>query len=58
MGKKGTKILMCQWDAKTVQDCEIIGSYILNLFGNMLDKDLKGLYRHNAWVIVRNLSHP
>ena len=51
-------MLMCQWDGKTVQDCEIIGSYILNLFCNILDKDLKGLYRHNGWVIVRNVMAP
>ena len=28
--------------------CEIVGSYILNLLGNTLDKDLVGLYRDDG----------
>ena len=40
----------------TVQKvCEIVGSYILNLLSNILDKDLAGLYRDNGLAIVRNL---
>ena len=38
--------------------CEIVGSYILNLLGNILDKDLVGLYRDDGLAIVRNLSGP
>ena len=37
---------------------EIVGSYILNLLGNILDKDLAGLYRDDGLAIVRNLSSP
>ena len=37
---------------------EIITSYILNSSGNILDKDLVGLYRDNGLAIVRNLSGP
>ena len=36
--------------------CEIVGSYILNLLDNTLDKDLLGLHRDDGLVIVRNLS--
>ena len=38
--------------------CEIVESYILNLFGNILDRDLVGLYRNRGLAIVRNLSGP
>ena len=38
--------------------CEFVGSYILNLLSNILDKDLVGLYREDGLVIVRNLSGP
>ena len=38
--------------------CEIIGSYILNLLLNILDKDLVGLYRDDGLAIVKNLSGP
>ena len=38
--------------------CVIVGSYILNLLSNILDKDLVGLYRDNGLAIVRNLSGP
>ena len=38
--------------------CEIVGSYILNLLGNILVKDLVGLYRADGLAIVRNLSGP
>ena len=38
--------------------CEIVGSCILNLLGNILDKDLVGLYRDDSLAIVRNLSGP
>ena len=37
---------------------EILGSYILNLLGNVLDKDLASLYRDDGLAIVRNLSSP
>ena len=37
---------------------EIVGSYILNLLSNILDKDLVGLYRDDGSAIVRNLSGP
>ena len=40
------------------RSCEIVGSYILNLLGNILDKDLVGLYRDDGLAIVRNLSGP
>ena len=36
--------------------CEIVGSYILNLWDNTLDKDLLGLHRDDGLAIVRNLS--
>ena len=36
--------------------CEIVGCYILNLLGNILEKDHVGLYRDNGLAIVRNLS--
>ena len=36
--------------------CEIVGSYILNLLSNILDKGLVGLYRDDDLTIVRNLS--
>ena len=35
--------------------CEIVVSYILYLLGNILDKDLVGLYRDDGLAIVRNL---
>ena len=38
--------------------CEIIGSYILNILGSILDKELVDLYRDDGWAIVRNLSGP
>ena len=38
--------------------CEIVGSYILNLLCNILDKDPVGYYRDDGWAIVRNLSGP
>ena len=38
--------------------CEIVGSYILNLLVNILDKDLVGLYRDDGLAIIRNLSSP
>ena len=38
--------------------CEIVGSCILNLLSNILDKDLVGLYRNDGLAIVRNLSSP
>ena len=38
--------------------CEIVGSYILNLLGNILVKDLVGLYGDDGLAIVRNLSAP
>ena len=31
--------------------CEIVGSYLLNLLGNILDKDLAGLYRDDGLAI-------
>ena len=40
------------------RSCEIVGSYILNLLGSILDKDLVGLYRDDGLAIVRNLSGP
>ena len=40
------------------RSCEIVGSYILNLLGNILGKDLVGLYRDDGLAIVRNLSGP
>ena len=45
----------CYNDAEV---CDIVGSYILNLLCNILDKDLVGLYRDNDLAIVRNLSGP
>ena len=36
--------------------CEIVGSYILNLLGNILDIDLVGLYRVDGLAVVTNLS--
>ena len=41
-----------------VEVCETVGSYILNLLSNILDKDLVGLYRDDGSAIVRNLSGP
>ena len=41
-----------------VEVCKIIGSYILKLLCNILDKDLEGLYRDNGLVIARNLFGP
>ena len=38
--------------------CGIIGSYILNLLGSILHKDLVGLYKGDDLAIVRNLSGP
>ena len=38
--------------------CEIVGSYILNLLSNILDKDLVVLCRDGGWAIVRNLFGP
>ena len=38
--------------------CEIVGSYILSLLSNILDKDLVRLYKDNALTIVRNISGP
>ena len=43
----------CYNDAEV---CDIVGSYILNLLCNILDKDLVGLYRDDDLAIVRNLS--
>ena len=45
----------CYYSAEV---CEIVGSYILNLLGNILDNDLVVLYRDNGLAIVRNLSSP
>ena len=45
----------CYNDAEV---CDIVGSYILNLLCNILDKDLVGLYRDDDLAIVRNLSGP
>ena len=45
----------CYNDAEV---CDIVGSYILNLLCNILDKDLVGLYRDDELAIVRNLSGP
>ena len=42
----------------SVKVCEIVGSYILNLLGNILDKKLVCLYRDDGWAILRNLSGP
>ena len=36
--------------------CEIVWSNILTLLGNILDKDLVGLYRDDCLAVVRNLS--
>ena len=41
-----------------VEVCETVGSYILNLLSNILDKDLAGWYRNDDLAIVRNLSNP
>ena len=38
--------------------CQIVGSYISNLFGNILDKKLVSLYWDDGLAIVRNLSGP
>ena len=38
--------------------CEIVGSYILNLLHNILDKDFAGLYKDDGLTILRNLSGP
>ena len=41
-----------------VEVCETVGSYILNLLSNILDKDLVGWYRNDDLAIVRNLFNP
>ena len=38
--------------------CEIVGSYILHLLHNILDKDFVGLYKDDGLTILRNLSGP
>ena len=48
--------LLGRYDGAEV--CEIVGSYILYLLSNILDKDLVGLYRDDGLAIVRNLSSP
>ena len=52
----GVLFLLGCYDGAEV--CEIVGSYILYLLGNILDKDLVGLYRDDGLAIVRNLSGP
>ena len=38
--------------------CELVGSYILNLLGNTIDKNKIGLYKDDGLGIFENLSKP
>ena len=38
--------------------CEIVGSYLLNLLCEILDKEQVGLYRDDGLAVVKHLSEP